>query len=81
MVLVVAVVLSLQPHQPGDSQVVLEVVVAELEVVVTGVVVVSSLHPNQPGVLHVEVELLVVDVVVTPVVVDSSRQPHLLIVG
>lgn len=76
----VAVVLSLQPHQPGVSQVVDEVVVVvELEVVVTDVVVVSSLQPNQPGVLQVEVELLVVVVVlgVPPVVVVSSRQPHL----
>lgn len=81
---------SLQPNQPGCSQVVVAVVlvVEEVEVGVCGtevllllVVVFSSLQPNQPGVLQVEVE---VDVVVTGTLVvglevvdaSSSKQPH-----
>lgn len=74
--------LSLQPNQPGVSQ--LDVLVAGvvvigavLEVVVV-VVVDSSLHPNHPGVSQVLVDVVVVvdDVVVAVVVVVSSRQPH-----
>lgn len=89
VVVVVVVVKSLQPNQPGVSHV--EVLVRGVDVVVTGgvvtgaevVVVVGSLQPNQPGVLQVDVELEVVlvdelvDVVVVgPEVVDSSKQPH-----
>lgn len=72
------VVGSLQPNQPGVSHVVVlevVVVVVMVDVVVAVVVVVLSLQPNQPGVLQVEVLVLVE--VAGPVVVVSSRQPHL----
>jgi hypothetical protein len=73
------VVGSLQPNQPGVSQVVVEVVFVtvfevDVDVVVVVVVVVllplvvdSSKHPHQPGVLHVVV-LVVIDFVVVDVV-------------
>lgn len=64
---VVVVVLSLQPNQPGVSQeCVVDVVVVGADVVVTApdVVVLSSKHPHQPGVLHVSVRVLIFDVVV-----------------
>ena len=48
----VVVVGSLHPNQPGVSQVVVELVNVEVDVVVetSEVVVVSSRHPHQPGV-------------------------------
>lgn len=52
------VVLSLQPNQPGVSQVLVDVVVNS--VVVASDVVVSSRHPHQPGVLQVSVLVRVV---------------------
>lgn len=55
------VVLSLQPNQPGVSQVLVDVVV-DVEVL-AGVVVVGSLQPHHPGVLHVSVLVLVLVVV------------------
>lgn len=64
---VVVVVLSLHPNQPGVSQeCVVEVVVVGADVVVAApdVVVLSSKHPHQPGVLHVSVLVLIFDVVV-----------------
>ena len=85
------VVGSLQPNQPGVSQVCglvwyVDVVVivgagASLGFVILDeeeeVVVISSLQPNQPGVLHVEVEVeLVLVLVAVPEVVVSSRHPH-----
>jgi hypothetical protein len=55
LVLLVVVISSLQPNQPGVLHVAVEVVVVVLVVVVvTEVVVVSSKHPHQPGVLQVE---------------------------
>ena len=48
MVLVVIVVLSLQPNQPGVKQVVVVVVRTSVDVLVPVVVVVSSKHPHQP---------------------------------
>lgn len=83
---------SLQPNQPGVSQVLVSVLVGREDVVVMvgagaalgvvamveddAVVVVGSLQPNQPGVLHVDVEVEDVLVDVDPDVVVSSRQPH-----
>lgn len=65
-------VASLQPQNlPGDSQLVVVVLVA-----VVSVVVVLSLHPNQPGVLQVDVVVVVVGGGVAGSVVVSSRQPH-----
>lgn len=65
MVLVVIVVLSLQPNQPGVKQVVVVVVRTSVDVLVPVVVVVSSKHPHQPGVLQVSVRVrLLVDVAV-----------------
>ncbi|TEY77237.1 hypothetical protein BOTCAL_0057g00270 [Botryotinia calthae] len=83
---------SLQPNQPGCSQVVVAVVLVAEEVEVgvfstevllllllLSVAVFSSLQPNQPGVLQVEVD---VDVVVTGTlvvgmkVVDVSSSRH-----
>ena len=68
----------------GKGVIVVETVEPEVLVVVF---VIISLHPNQRGVLQVEVEdvlvvVVVVDIgadveVVAPVVVDSSRHPHL----
>lgn len=59
------VVGSLQPNQPGVSQVVGELLKLELTenvvVVVDVVVVVSSRHPNHPGVRQVSVRVLVRD--------------------
>jgi hypothetical protein len=52
---VVVVVESLHPNQPGVLQVVVVLAVVEVSVVVAVVVVLSSRHPHQPGVLHVEV--------------------------
>ena len=50
-------------------------------VVMVVVVVTLSLQPNQPGVWQVTVVEVVVDVVLgVAVVVDSSRQPHLVVV-
>jgi hypothetical protein len=54
---VVVVVLSLQPNQPGVSQV--EVEVDVVMVLVAGTLVVSSKQPHQPGVWQVEVLVLV----------------------
>lgn len=82
---------SLQPNQPGCSQVVVDVVLVAEEVEVgvcstevlllllLSVAVFSSLQPNQPGVLQVDVD---VDVVVTGTlvvgleVVDVSSSRH-----
>jgi len=58
VVVMVVVVSSLQPNQPGVLQEV--VVVVLVEVVVVPVVVDSSRHPHQPGVLHVSVLVRVV---------------------
>lgn len=71
LLVVVVVVLSLQPNQPGVLQV-LVVVVEVLVLVVVGPLVVVSKHPHHPGVSHVavRVRVLVVDDVVL-VVVDS----------
>jgi len=64
--LVVVVISSLHPNQPGVLQV--EVVVVLVLVVDPELVVVSSRQPHQPGVLQVEVRVFVlvedVDVVV-----------------
>jgi hypothetical protein len=68
---VMLIVLSLHPNQPGVMQVVVVVGMLLLTLLVVVVVVVDSslsLHPNQPGVLQVDV--------VPVVVVVSSRQPH-----
>lgn len=64
---VVVVVGSLQPNQPGVLHLVV-VVVSEVLVVVATVVVLSR-QPHQPGVLQVEVLVLVVEVVDEEVVV------------
>jgi hypothetical protein len=81
-----AIVLSLQPNQPGvlhvlvlDSDV--DVMMGSVDVVVAGAVVeVSSRQPHQPGVLQVSVLVLVRDVgvgaddvVVVVVLVPSSN--------
>ena len=55
VVVVVMVIGSLQPNQPGVSQV--EVLVVLVEVVVVSEVVVSSLQPHHPGVWHVVVRV------------------------
>jgi hypothetical protein len=55
---VVVVVGSLHPNQPGVLQVVVDEVLDEDEVVEV-VVVVSSRQPHHPGVLHVVVRVLV----------------------
>jgi hypothetical protein len=68
---VVVVVLSLHPNQPGVLHVVVVVVGAGTDVG-TSPVVVWSKHPHQPGVWHVEVRVRVRDVVVgTAGAVDS----------
>jgi hypothetical protein len=71
--------LSLQPNQPGVSQVVVvvvvvSVVVVDVEVVVVVLVVtdVSSKHPHQPGVLQVVVRVLDVAVVLLELVIGLS---------
>lgn len=82
-----AVLGSLQPNQPGDSHVVVLVLVGRLDVVVMEgagaaegvvtmvdddeVVVIGSLQPNQPGVLQVDVELELDDVLVVLVVLPE----------
>lgn len=64
---------SLQPHQPGDSHVVLGAVVDVVgaTVMVTEGTLVDvggeSLHPNHPGVRQVDVVVVVVVVVLTSV--------------
>jgi hypothetical protein len=68
----VVVVGSLQPNQPGVLHV--EVVEADVDVVVVVPVVLSSRQPHQPGVLQVEVLVvveLVVDVVELVVVISE----------
>jgi len=74
-VVVVVVVGSLQPNQPGVLQLV--VVVEVLEVVVVEAVVVLSRQPHQPGVLQVVVLVLVVLVEVVDVVVVVESEPLL----
>lgn len=69
VLVVVVVLLSLHPNQPGVSQlcvVVKDVVVVGADVVVTApdVVVDSSRQPHHPGVLHVSVLVLILLVVV-----------------
>ena len=73
---------SLHPNHPGvlqeevDVLVDVGVIIFELDLLVV-VVVVSSLQPNHPGVLHVDVVVvLVLLVVVTGLVVVSSKHPH-----
>ena len=68
----VVVVSSLQPNQPGVSQVVVDDV--EVLVVVVGAEVVdSSRHPHHPGVLQVSVRVrVVVDVAVLALLVFVS---------
>lgn len=71
-VVVVVVVLSLHPNQPGVLHVVVVVVVGAGTGAVTSPVVVWSKQPHQPGVWHVEVRVRVREVVVgTADVVDS----------
>jgi hypothetical protein len=79
VVVVVVVVGSLHPNQPGVLHVVV-VAVGELVVVlvvVVVVVVVSSKHPHQPGVSQVDVLVLDVDVVEVDVVVVVISEPLL----
>lgn len=90
VVVVVVLVGSRQPNQPGSRhELVVVDVVGSAVVVSVGagvgvrpdevavVVVVGSLHPNHPGVLQVEVEVVEgSEVVVDTIVVVSSRQPH-----
>ena len=77
---VVVVVTSLHPNQPGVLQVdVLDVVVILVKEVMAVVVVVLSKHPHQPGVSHVEVLVVTdVDVDVMAVLVVVISEPLLL---
>jgi len=72
---VVTEVLSLQPNQPGVSQVLVLVETLDVVVVVDCVVVVlSSRQPHHPGVLQVSVLVREEDVVASVVVVVDGLE-------